>query len=115
MKLTSDTVKSGMYQRIYQVVRRIPRGKVSTYGRVARLVGGCSARNVGYAMSSLPYGSDVPWQRVINAQGRISQRSGGDGASVQQQILEAEGVVFHKNGSVDLGRFCWPDCEGRIV
>ncbi len=100
--------KTSMYERIYEVVRSIPEGRVSTYGRVAKLAGGCSARNVGYAMASLPYGSNVPWQRVINAQGRISIRSEGEGGLVQQKILEAEGVVFKENGSVDLSEYGWP-------
>jgi len=96
-----------MYKRIYDVVCSIPRGRVSTYGKVAKLAGECSARNVGYAMASLSFNSGVPWQRVINAQGRISQRSDGEGAQVQQQILEAEGVVFDANGCVDLVKYGW--------
>jgi methylated-DNA-protein-cysteine methyltransferase related protein len=106
--LAGGKKESGMYQRIYETVRSIPKGKVSTYGRVAKLAGGCSARNVGYAMAALPHGSDVPWQRVINAKGQISLRSEGEGGQIQQQVLEAEGLEFKENGSVDLGRFCWP-------
>ncbi len=62
-----------IYHRIYLVVRQIPRGKVATYGQIAVIVGGCTARMVGYALSATPQQSDVPWQRVINAQGKISE------------------------------------------
>ncbi|HJR35518.1 MAG TPA: MGMT family protein, partial [Gemmatimonadales bacterium] len=63
------------YQRIYAVVRRIPRGKVATYGQVARLARlPGRARQVGYAMHALPSGTTVPWQRVVNAQGKVSRR-----------------------------------------
>lgn len=99
----SQTGKVGsMYQRIYQVVRSIPAGKVTTYGQVAKLAGGCSARNVGYAMSSLPFNTDVPWQRVINVKGEISQRTDGNGDLIQRQILEGEGVTFNAKNQVDL-------------
>ena len=93
----------GLYQRIYDMVRRIPPGKVTTYGRVAELVGGCTARMVGYAMAALKSGQalDVPWQRVINAQGKVST------GRHQQQLLEQEGIVFNAKGSTDLRRFGW--------
>jgi len=68
---------SSAYDRIYAVIKRIPRGRVATYGQIARLAGlGGQARQVGYALSALPEGNDVPWQRVINAKGRsASDRS----------------------------------------
>jgi len=94
--------------RIYDVVRRVPRGKVATYGQIASIAGlHGQARQVGYAMAALGRGSTVPWQRVINAQGRISMRSEGPGGSIiQQQLLEREGVIF-RGGRVDLKRFGW--------
>ena len=83
-----------LYQRIYLLVKQIPAGKVATYGQIARMVGGCSARMVGFAMSALRDGRDpeVPWQRIINAQGRISLH--GIGSAEQRFLLEDEGVVF---------------------
>jgi methylated-DNA-protein-cysteine methyltransferase-like protein len=96
------------YERIYAVVRRIPPGRVATYGQVAAIVGGCTARMVGYAMAALPYDADVPWQRVINRQGKISPRSAGDGTLRQRQLLEAEGVAFDQAGRVDFGEVGWP-------
>lgn len=99
-----------LYQRIYDMVRRIPPGKVTTYGRIAELVGGCTARMVGYAMAALKRGTapDVPWQRVINAKGKISVHGDGIGNAMQRAILEDEGVEFDINGRVDFTRFGWP-------
>jgi methylated-DNA-protein-cysteine methyltransferase-like protein len=62
---------------------------------------------VGYAMAALPAGSDVPWQRVINARGEVSARSGGGGTARQRERLEAEGVYFDARGRVDLARAGW--------
>ncbi|GAB4444462.1 MAG: hypothetical protein Kow0031_26900 [Anaerolineae bacterium] len=97
-----------VYERIYAVVGQIPRGRVATYGQIAAIVGRCTPRMVGYAMAALPYGSTVPWQRVINRQGKVSPRSGGSGSAKQRQILEAEGVVFDGQGRVDFKQFGWP-------
>ena len=99
---------SGSYSRIYAVVRRIPRGRVATYGQVAGLAGlPGQARRVGYALHALPHESRVPWHRVINARGAVSPRSvpGFDG--VQRQFLEREGVAFDSRGRVDLARYRW--------
>jgi methylated-DNA-protein-cysteine methyltransferase related protein len=97
------------YSRIYRTVRRIPRGRVATYGQIARLSGFPGhARLVGYALHHLRDETDrtVPWHRVINAQGRISLGE-FDGADLQRQLLLAEGVVFDSHRRVDLDRFGW--------
>ena len=96
-----------LYQRIYLLVKQVPAGKVATYGQIARMVGGCSARMVGYAMSALRDGRDpdVPWQRVINAQGRISLH--GIGSAEQRFLLEDEGVVFDDADRVDFSLYGW--------
>ncbi len=104
------TAQDTPYGRIYTIVRQIPYGQVATYGQIARLVGRCSARLVGYAMAGLPFDSDVPWHRVINYKGRISPRA-GIGSQLQRQRLEAEGVLFHPDGSIDLERFRWQKLE----
>lgn len=95
---------------IYAVVQQIPPGVVATYGQIAAIVGPpVDARIVGYALAALgPLAASVPWQRVINAQGKISTRE------VQQRwLLEAEGVEFDDKGKTDLDRFGWegPDPE----
>jgi methylated-DNA-protein-cysteine methyltransferase related protein len=95
------------HERIYAVVKRIPKGKVATYGQIARMVGRCTARMVGYAMAAVPVGSRVPWQRVINAQGMISARSHSDGDVRQRGLLEKEGVKFDARGKIDLIEFGW--------
>ena len=100
------------YQRIYQVVCLIPPGQVATYGDIARFANlPRHARLVGYALHARPENSDVPWQRVINHQGRISLgRLYPEGEQRQRAALEAEGVVFGENGRVNLKRYRWqPD------
>ncbi len=99
--------KTRLYQRIYAVVRQIPPGRVATYGQVAKIVGRCPARIVGYAMAALPCDTDVPWHRVINRHGRISPRTSGGGSTEQRQLLEIEGVRFDLQARVDLNEFGW--------
>jgi methylated-DNA-protein-cysteine methyltransferase-like protein len=96
-----------LYQRIYAIVRQVPPGRVVSYGQVARLVGGCTPRMVGYAMSSLTEGTDVPWQRVINYKGKISPHGLGYGSALQRQILEEEDVLFDLEGKIDFELFGW--------
>jgi methylated-DNA-protein-cysteine methyltransferase-like protein len=96
------------YTRIYAVVKRIPCGRVATYGQVAALAGfSGQARQVGYALHSLPEGSDVPWQRVINARGEVSLRSEAGWEHYQRHLLEEEGIVFEDSGKVDLECYRW--------
>jgi methylated-DNA-protein-cysteine methyltransferase-like protein len=103
------------YEQIYEVVRRIPPGKVATYGQIAKIVGRCTARMVGYAMAALPPARGVPWQRVINCRGEISARSRGDGALRQRRLLQREGVRFDRLGRVNLKKVRWsqPDLGGE--
>ncbi len=100
-----------LYARIYAVVRQIPPGQVATYGQIAEIVGQCTARMVGYAMASCP--SDVPWQRVVNAQGKISPRADHWGAEVQRLRLQEEGIEFDATYRMDLkaARWAGPDHE----
>ena len=93
------------YQAIYAVIARIPEGSVATYGQVA--VPG-RARLVGYALSALAGRSAIPWHRVVNAQGRISPRSCGSDAGLEQRLrLEHEGISFDASGRIPLERFLW--------
>lgn len=100
---------AGLYARIYTAVSRIPRGRVSSYGRIAKIAGGCSARQVGYALSSLPDGSDVPWQRVVNGKGGISLRTGGESHRLQRWMLEEEGIEFGPGDRIDMRKYAWPE------
>jgi methylated-DNA-protein-cysteine methyltransferase-like protein len=99
---------SARYASIYSMVRRIPCGRVATYGQIAELAGlEGHARQVGYALHALPSGSDVPWHRVINARGEISPRTAGDSHELQRLLLEAEGIELDEQSRVDLKRFRW--------
>ena len=100
------------YDRIFAVVRRIPRGKVATYGQVARLAGiARHARQVGYALHSLPDGCDVPWHRVVNARGEISRRNASEHHLWQRILLEDEGVRFDARDRIELSEFRWTPGE----
>jgi methylated-DNA-protein-cysteine methyltransferase-like protein len=105
--------------QVWEITRNIPPGRVTTYGRLAAMVPApegvgeaeykaAGARWVGNAMAACP--DDVPWQRVINAQGKISERRGG-GSLLQRQKLEEEGVAFDDHDRVDLEKYGWPDPE----
>ncbi len=95
------------YQRIWRVVEKIPKGRVSTYGQVATEAGfPGQARLVGYALHALPPFSGVPWQRVINAQGRISFPKESRSFARQERLLKEEGIRFVA-GRIDLHKFGW--------
>jgi len=95
-----------LYQRIYDVVRHIPRGRVATYGQVAAYAGRCTPRQAGYAMAALK-NDDVPWHRVINSRGRISFPENSRGAKEQKRLLEEEGIIFGPGGRIDLEHYGW--------
>jgi methylated-DNA-protein-cysteine methyltransferase-like protein len=97
---------SPLYSSIYTLVGQIPPGRVTTYGQIAKIVG-CTARTVGFAMAALPAGSHIPWQRVINSQGKISPRQDSEGNILQRDLLEAEGLCFDQKGTLDLKRILW--------
>lgn len=98
--------------RIYSIVAEIPPGRISTYGQIAALAEmPRQARQVGYALAALPKDNDVPWHRVVNAKGEISQRASGE--SRQRELLEAEGVVFDSKGRVSLKHFGWDPSAGN--
>ncbi len=112
MQFTSPPNPQEYYQHVWALVRQVPSGKVATYGQIALMLPAPNgvdfetykaygARWVGGAMAACP--KDVPWQRVINSQGKISPRPG---AEKQRQLLEAEGVEFVKD-KVDLKKFGW--------
>jgi methylated-DNA-protein-cysteine methyltransferase-like protein len=95
-----------LYQNIYSIVKRIPAGSVSSYGRIAKMVD-CTARQVGYAMAATPSGEGIPWHRVINSKGEISARKDGNPDQRQKKKLVDEGVVFDKHGRVNFDQYGW--------
>ena len=108
-------MSSNFYEQVYAVVRRIPRGKVTSYGRIARMLGrNRAARAVGYALNGLkdkkadPQYANVPWQRVVNHVGRISIVNRDASANYQAELLREEGVLVNEKLEIeDFGRFLW--------
>jgi methylated-DNA-protein-cysteine methyltransferase-like protein len=103
------------YREVYRLVRRIPKGKVATYGQLAALLGRPRAvRAVGSALRRLsgPMQQAVPWHRVLNAKGRVSFR-GGESPELQRDLLRREGVRFGRGGSVDLVRVGWAAARSK--
>jgi methylated-DNA-protein-cysteine methyltransferase-like protein len=99
---------SRVYERIYAVINRIPSGRIATYGQIASLAGVPGhARQVGYALSALTNGPEIPWHRVVNANGQISIRSHLHFEKIQRTLLEKEGVVFDANARISLHRYQW--------
>jgi methylated-DNA-protein-cysteine methyltransferase-like protein len=94
------------YEIIWKIVRKVPYGRVATYGQVAQIAGFDGlARQVGYALHAMPRNSNIPWHRIINSQGRISLS--GPTARLQQRLLQSEGVLFSTSGKIDLRKFQW--------
>jgi methylated-DNA-protein-cysteine methyltransferase-like protein len=106
------------FERVYCVVKQIPRGKVASYGQIAALLGHPqAARTVGWALNALTpeQAAEVPWQRVINSAGRISISRVDLGADLQRALLEEEGVEFDAHERVDWKRFGWEGMEQEEV
>ncbi len=92
------------FERVYALVRLVPRGKVAAYGQIARWLGWPrGARTIGWALRALR-ADEIPWYRVVNAQGRVSL---ADDDGLQRALLEAEGVVFDATGRIDLKVYGW--------
>jgi methylated-DNA-protein-cysteine methyltransferase-like protein len=101
-----DVNSRGYRERVFEIVRRIPSGRVMTYGQLAEILGeGYTARTVGFVMHSAD--QTVPWQRVINAQGACSTGRVIVPPDLQQRMLVSEGVVFNEKGRCDLSRYRW--------
>ncbi len=112
--------RTSTHDAILAVVRRIPRGKVATYGQIAALAGlPRQARLVGYALHSLKSDGDAPWHRVVNARGEISKRSADHPAvgieNLQRALLEAEGVRFDMSGRIALDEWLWKPKRSNAV
>jgi methylated-DNA-protein-cysteine methyltransferase-like protein len=109
------------YEQVWNLVRQIPFGKVAAYGQIAKLLpppngveletyAAFAPRWVGGAMAACP--GDVPWQRVVNSQGKISERAG---AEKQRQLLEAEGIIFDAKDCIDLKKYGWKGSESGPI
>ena len=94
------------FEKIYEVVKNIPKGKVATYGQVAFLAGNPRwSRVVGYALHNNPEPFVIPCHRVVNREGRLAPAFAFGGAAVQRDLLESEGIVFEPDGSIDLEKY----------
>jgi len=97
-----------VFERIYDVVCKIPEGKVATYGQVALLAGNPRwARVVGYALHNNPAPGVIPCHRVVNREGRVAESFVFGGGEIQKQMLEKEGIIFSVDGSIDLNKYGW--------
>ena len=108
---TPTQAQTGPFEHVWTLVRRIPRGKVATYGQLSMLIDRrLTPVGIGWAIRAAPEGS-IPWQRVVNARGGIS--TDGEHPGLQRAMLEAEGVEFDKQGTIDLARHGWRPSSGR--
>jgi len=113
MKTNSKKISLKMKKKItyrdmvFDIVKQIPAGKVASYGQISKMIPGCTARMVGYALASLPNDSGVPWQRVINSKGKISPHGAGFGSAMQRALLEQEGIIFNNDNSIDMSIYAW--------
>lgn len=97
-----------VFSKIYEVVCKIPKGKVATYGQVAALAGNPRwARVVGYALHNNPAPEIIPCHRVVNREGRVAESFVFGGGNAQRKLLENEGVKFEKDGSINLSKYAW--------
>lgn len=102
---SSDNISK--QQRLWQVIQEVPAGKVASYGQIAELAGlAGAARLVGNTLKKLPKGTQLPWHRIINAQGKISFPSDSAAYREQKQRLETEGVIFD-NERITLSKYRW--------
>jgi methylated-DNA-protein-cysteine methyltransferase-like protein len=96
------------HKQIYEIVRRIPEGRVATYGQIAKLTGYTRhARQIGFALACLDNDNSVPWHRVVNAKGKISPRGMDGYDEYQRLLLEGENIIFDDNDCISLNEFQW--------
>lgn len=100
------------FENVYEAVQLIPRGKVATYGQIARMIGAPrSSRAVGYALHANPLPGVIPCHRVVNREGRLAPAFAFGGPEIQAQLLESEGVCVSADFVVDLGKYLWQPSE----
>jgi methylated-DNA-protein-cysteine methyltransferase-like protein len=110
-KQRKPTGEISFTHQVIQVIKRIPRGKVATYGQIAALAGNPQgARQVVRVLHTCTEKHKLPWHRVVNRQGKIALKS-GYGYEIQRELLRCEGVEFDKNDTINLGRYLWASSE----
>lgn len=99
---------SDFFQKVYEVVKQIPYGKITTYGAIAKKIGAArSARMVGYALNASALGEDIPAHRVVNRKGLLTGKHHFQGTNLMQQLLESEGVVIKGNTVQNFEDYFW--------
>jgi methylated-DNA-protein-cysteine methyltransferase-like protein len=101
-------VSSGFFEKVWEMVARIPKGKVASYGQIAAMVGNPrAARTVGWALHSIPEEMQLPWHRVINSKGEISWHCREHEVEIQRVLLEKDGVKFDEHGRINMSHYQW--------
>ena len=112
-KKSSRGVDSKYREKVFKLVRKIPRGRVMTYGQIALILGeGYTPRTVGFVMHSAGL-EDVPWQRVINSAGKCSTGKLTIPINLQQKLLESEGIEFDTKGKCNLDKYLWHPMDNK--
>ncbi|MDF2523611.1 MAG: cysteine methyltransferase [Clostridiales bacterium] len=106
----------GFFEEVYSIVKKIPKGKVATYGQIAKLMGQPrKSKMVGWALHSNPTPGVIPCHRVVNRMGELSGSFAFGGADVQKQLLVEEGIKFSSQGIIDLQQYLWEPCDKQLV
>ena len=113
MENSGEKTDPAFNQRVYQITRRIPEGRVTSYGAIAAALGDPrKAREVGWALNVNPRDDPAPAHRVVNKEGKLSGGWAFGAPEVQRGLLEAEGVTFLRDGRVDMARHFWDPSKG---
>jgi methylated-DNA-protein-cysteine methyltransferase-like protein len=108
-----ESTKLSKYSAIYQIISKIPAGRVATYGQIAAIAGlSGQARLVGYALHSSSASLELPWHRVVNYRGQLSRLPDPDSSLQQMELLVSEGIIFNSAGKIDLEKFGW---KSRVI
>ena len=103
----NSILRKSFYQRVIDIIKSIPAGKVATYGQIAAYAGNYrAARQVAFILHSSSRKENLPWHRVVNSKGSISLKP-SHGYEIQKKLLKKEGIIFKKNNCIDLKRFQW--------
>ena len=102
-----------LFHNILDIVKRIPKGKVATYGQIAFIAGTQNPRLVGFALATLKEGTDIPWFRVINSKGKISFPEQSNGFKIQYSLLQNEGIIFDAKNRINLKQYGWEPIENE--
>lgn len=103
--------KGQLFKQILDIIHKIPKGKVATYGQIATIAGTQNPRLVGFALATLKEGTDIPWFRVINSKGQISFPEESNGFKIQYSLLQNDGIIFDAKNRINLKQFGWRTIE----